>query len=152
MLTKSQDNKFKIYTAGLSYKQIGEQSNRNDLENFYECEIDFYIKCSNLIRGVWMSINVTASVDEDLVRIIDRIAKEEGLDRSTVIRRFLHRAVSEWLIEKSLKDYEDGKLTLWHAAKKCNLSLWEIINEVKKRNIHVPYTFEDLKEDLKGLE
>jgi len=99
-----------------------------------------------------MSIPVTTNVDEDLVQIIDRIAKEEGLDRATVIRKFLHRAVSEWLIEKSLKDYEDGKLTLWQAAKRNNLSLWEIINEVKKRSIHVPYTLEDLKEDLKGLE
>jgi predicted HTH domain antitoxin len=99
-----------------------------------------------------MSINVTTSVDEALVRIIDRIAKEEGLDRAMVIRRFLHRAVREWLIEKSLKDYEAGKLTLWQAAKQCMLSLWEMIHEVKKRSIHVPYTLEDLKEDLKGLE
>ena len=45
-----------------------------------------------------MSIPVTTSFDEDLVQIIDRIAKEEGLDRATVIRKFLHRAVSKWLI------------------------------------------------------
>jgi len=98
-----------------------------------------------------MPVTVTTRVDEELVKIIDRIAKEEGMDRSTVIRRFLLRAVKEWLIEKSLEEYEQGRLTLWQAAKRCGLSLWEMINEVKKREVHVPYTLEELREDLKGF-
>ena len=99
-----------------------------------------------------MPVTVTTRVGEELVKIIDSIAKREGMDRSTVIRRFLLRAVKDWLIEKSLDEYEQGKLTLWQAAEKCGLSLWEMINEVKKREIHVPYTLEELKEDLKAFE
>ena len=99
-----------------------------------------------------MPVTVTTRVEEELAKIIDSIAKKEGMDRSTVIRRFLLRAVKDWLIEKSLDEYEQGKLTLWQAAEKCGLSLWEVINEVKKREIHVPYTLEELKEDLKAFE
>ena len=99
-----------------------------------------------------MPVTVTTRVEEELAKIIDSIAKREGMDRSTVIRRFLLRAVKDWLIEKSLDEYEEGKLTLWQAAEKCGLSLWEVINEVKKREIHVPYTLEELKEDLKAFE
>ncbi|MDH5793118.1 MAG: UPF0175 family protein [Candidatus Bathyarchaeota archaeon] len=99
-----------------------------------------------------MPVTVTTRVEEELAKIIDSIAKKEGMDRSTVIRRFLLRAVKDWLIEKSLDEYEEGKLTLWQAAEKCGLSLWEVINEVKKREIHVPYTLEELKEDLKAFE
>lgn len=99
-----------------------------------------------------MPVTVTTRVEEKLAKIIDSIAKREGMDRSTVIRRFLLRAVKDWLIEKSLDEYEEGKLTLWQAAEKCGLSLWEMINEVKKREIHVPYTLEELKEDLKAFE
>jgi predicted HTH domain antitoxin len=97
-------------------------------------------------------VTVTTRVEEELAKIIDSIAKREGMDRSTVIRRFLLRAVKDWLIEKSLDEYEEGKLTLWQAAEKCGLSLWEVINEVKKREVHVPYTLEELKEDLKAFE
>jgi len=97
-------------------------------------------------------VTVTTRVGDELAKIIDSIAKREGMDRSTVIRRFLLRAVKDWLIEKSLDEYEEGKLTLWQAAEKCGLSLWEMINEVKKREIHVPYTLEELKEDLKAFE
>ena len=96
-----------------------------------------------------MPITVTTRVEEELVKIIDDIAKREGMDRSTVVRRFLLKAVKDWLIEKSLEEYEEGRLTLWQAARKCGLSLWEMVEEVKKRRVHVPYSLEELKEDLK---
>ena len=98
-----------------------------------------------------MPVTLTTRVDDELAKLIDKIAKMEGMDRSTIIRRFLAKAVKEWLIEESLKDYEEGKITLWQAAKRCGLSLWEIIEEASKRKIHIPYTLEDLKEDVKGL-
>ena len=98
-----------------------------------------------------MPVTVTTRVEDELAKAIDEVAKREGMDRSTVIRRFLLRAVRDWLIETSLEDYEEGKVTLWQAAAKCGLSLWEIISEVKKREVHVPYTLEELSEDLKGL-
>ena len=98
-----------------------------------------------------MPVTVTTRVEEELAKAIDEVAKREGMDRSTVIRRFLLRAVRDWLIERSLEDYEEGRVTLWQAAAKCGLSLWEMISEVKKREVHVPYTLEELREDLKGL-
>jgi len=98
-----------------------------------------------------MPVTVTTRVEDELAKIIDEVAKKEGMDRSTVIRRFLLRAVKEWMVERALEDYELGKLTLWQAATQCGLSLWEMISEIKKKEIHVPYTIEDLREDLKGL-
>jgi predicted HTH domain antitoxin len=99
-----------------------------------------------------MPVTVTTRVEDELAKAIDEVAKKEGMDRSTVIRRFLSKAVKEWLIEKSLEDYGNGRLTLWQAAERCGLSLWEMITEVRKREIHVPYTLEELREDLKGME
>ena len=98
-----------------------------------------------------MPVTITTRVQEELAKMIDDIADREGMDRSTVIRRFLLKAVKNWLIERNMEEYEDGKITLWQAATRCGLSLWEMINEVKKREIRVPYTLEELREDLKGL-
>ncbi|MBE8540545.1 UPF0175 family protein [Geoglobus acetivorans] len=98
-----------------------------------------------------MPVTLTTRVDDDLAKLIDDIAAKEGMDRSTVIRRFLTRAAKDWLIERSLKDYEEGKITLWQVAERCGLSLWEAVSEVEKREIHVPYTPEDLEEDLEGI-
>jgi antitoxin component of RelBE/YafQ-DinJ toxin-antitoxin module len=97
-----------------------------------------------------MPVTVTTRIEEDLAQVIDDVAKKEGMDRSTIIRRFLTQAAQEWLIERSLKSYENGKITLWQAATTCNISLWDMIEEAKKREIHVPYTIEEFKKDLKG--
>lgn len=96
-------------------------------------------------------ITVTTRLDSESVREIDHIAEQEAVDRSTVIRKFVLKSVKEWLIEKSIKEYEAGKITLWQAAKKSDISLWEIIDEVKKRSVHVPYRIEDLKDDLEVI-
>jgi len=98
-----------------------------------------------------MPVTLTTRVDDELAKLIDRIARNEGMDRSTVIRRFLSKATRDWLIEKTLKDYEEGRVTLWQAATECGISLWEMIEEARKREVHVPYTLEELKEDLKVL-
>ena len=98
-----------------------------------------------------MGVTLTTRVDERLAKLIDEVAREEGMDRSTVIRRFLARAVRDWLIERNLKEYEEGKTTLWQAAGRCNISLWEMIEEARKREIRIPYTLEDLMEDIEDL-
>lgn len=54
-------------------------------------------------------------------------------------------------ITASVEEYEKGRITLWKAARNCGLSLWEMIEEVKKRGIPVPYRMEDFQEDLKAL-
>ena len=72
-----------------------------------------------------MPVTITTRVNDDLLKLIDEIAKREGMDRSTVLRRFLEQSAKNWLIDKSLKEYEEGKLTLRQAAKISELSLWE---------------------------
>ncbi len=54
-------------------------------------------------------------------------------------------------LDKALKDYEKGKVTLWQAARKCGISVWEMIDKAKEKRTHVPYGLDELKEDLKGL-
>lgn len=99
-----------------------------------------------------MPVTFTTRIEEELAELIDEVSKEEGLDRSAVIRRFLMKAAKEYLIRKSLTEYEEGKVTLWQAAKRCRLSIWEMTREAKKMEIHVPYTLEEFREDLKGLQ
>ena len=98
-----------------------------------------------------MPATITTRVEDKLAKQIDQVAKAEAMDRSTVIRRLLSKSVKEWILVQALKDYKDGKITLWQASRKAEISLWEIIDEVKKRDIHIPYTIEDLKEDIGAL-
>jgi len=109
------------------------------------------IKMNKINTGDLMPITLTTRVDDDLAKLIDEVAKREGMDRSTVMRRFLSEAAREWLISRALKDYEEGRITLWQAATRCGISLWEIITEAGKRRTKVPYTVDELRQDLKAL-
>jgi metal-responsive CopG/Arc/MetJ family transcriptional regulator len=98
-----------------------------------------------------LAVTVTTRVEKDLAEAIDEIAREEGMDRSTVVRRFLSRAVRDWLTSKSLERYEAGSITLWQAAGQCGLSLWDIVEEARRRKVHSPYSLQELEEDLRAL-
>ncbi|MBI2574373.1 UPF0175 family protein [Candidatus Woesearchaeota archaeon] len=99
-----------------------------------------------------MASTITTRLDDTVVREIDKVAAVEAIERSAVIRKFLIRAVKDWKIQKSLEEYEKGRITMWQAAKKCGVSIWEMIDEAKARLIHVPYGSSELKEDIKGLQ
>ena len=58
------------------------------------------------------------------------MAAQKCIDRSALLRTFFLCALKEYTIRDSLEDYKAGITTLWEAAQRCNLSLWEMIQEV----------------------
>ena len=63
-----------------------------------------------------MPVTVTTRVDDRLLKLIDRIAEKEGMDRTTIIRRFLMGSTAEWIIEKSLEEYEEKMISFFDDA------------------------------------
>lgn len=98
-----------------------------------------------------MAKTVTTRLDDKYVRKIDEMAAKKGVDRSALVRLFLINSLREQTIRDSLEEYQSGAITLWEAAQKCNLTLWEIIKEIEKAHIYVSYDLKDLKKDLKIL-
>lgn len=93
---------------------------------------------------------VAARFPESSVEELEEIAKEEQVDKSTVIARALQRYIKDWKLERALKLYREGKITLWKAARIADVSLWEMMDVVKQRKIPMQYTFEDFKEDFEA--
>jgi hypothetical protein len=85
------------------------------------------------------------------LRQIDEMAARKGIDRSALLRSFFLCALKEYTIRDSLEDYKAGIATLWEAAQRCNLSLWEMIQEVRRAHIHTSYDLKEFKKDLSAL-
>jgi len=98
-----------------------------------------------------MAKTVTTRLEDKYVRRIDELAAQRGVDRSALLRSFLLHALQENTIEDALKAYKDGRITLWQAAERCNMSLWEIIQEIKHRHIYSSYDMKELEKDLAAL-
>lgn len=93
---------------------------------------------------------VSTRVPDNMAKDLKEIEKEEKTDRATLIRKLLAKAIAEWKLEKALTLYQEGKITLWKAAKNADLSLWEMIEITKQRKTPIHYTLEDFREDFEA--
>ena len=98
-----------------------------------------------------MSSIVTSRIPKELLEKIMLLAKEAKVDRSTIIRKILERGLREELIEYTIRKIQSGELTLWKAAELINISLWDLIDEIRKRKV-ILYDIEDALNDLEAIE
>ena len=99
-----------------------------------------------------MSKTVTTRLDDESVLRIDEMAARRGVDRAALLRSFFMYALEHQVIKECLSNYEAGRITLWEAAEQCNLSLWEMIREVKRNHVHGSYDLQELQKDLERIE
>ena len=92
--------------------------------------------------------SVTARLPREMLEEIEATAEREKVDRSELIRRLLDAALRQRRIDEAVKDYRDGKVTLWRASMMAGLSLRELMEIVKERKVPVPYTLDELDRDL----
>lgn len=91
---------------------------------------------------------VAARLPEQLVAALRKIEEVEQADRSTVVRKLLYRAVTEWKQEQAAKRYGEGKLTLERAAQEADVSVREMMEYVRERKITGQYDVKDLEADM----
>jgi predicted HTH domain antitoxin len=91
---------------------------------------------------------ISTRVPADMAKDIAKIEKEEKADRATVIRKLLAKAIAERKLEGALTLFSGGKVTLWKASKLAGLSLWEMMEIVRKNKIVFQYSFEDFRDDF----
>ena len=94
---------------------------------------------------------VSARLPKVIVKIIEEIAREEKVDKSTILNRALDHYIREWKLRKAIESYREGLITLSRAAEIAGVSIWEMIDILAERKIQSQYDIEDLEEDLKAL-
>ena len=94
---------------------------------------------------------VTTRLGDELLEEIEEIAREESVDRSSAIQRLLKIGLKEYRMKKAINLYRDGKVTLWKAAEIAGVSLREMMDAIKARDIPYQYDFEALGEYVDEL-
>lgn len=94
---------------------------------------------------------VASRLPEDLVRDLELVEKVEQTDRATAIRRLLSRALEEWKLDFYAHKYGDGELTLGKASEEAGVSLWQMLDHVRRDKIAAQYDLEDLGRDIERL-
>jgi hypothetical protein len=80
---------------------------------------------------------VNLRLERELIDALDDLARAEHIDRTEVARRLLVDGVARSRVERALKDYADGRVTAWRAARDADISLYEMLDRIHEAGI--PY-------------
>jgi len=96
---------------------------------------------------------IATRVPKEIDKFLEKIMREEKLDKSTTTRKILEIGITEWRKEKAVELLRKGKATLAKAAEIAGISIYEMIEIVKEKKIdYIHITAEELEEDMKLLE
>ncbi|HLC19329.1 MAG TPA: UPF0175 family protein [Candidatus Nanoarchaeia archaeon] len=99
-----------------------------------------------------METTISVRLEKPILKDIEQIGKSLHTDRSEVIRRLLASATQEWKINEALQKLAAHKISIGKAAEECNLTIWDMLELVKKHNINwTGYSSQDLERDLELL-
>lgn len=81
-----------------------------------------------------MPVTTLRLSDEELRRI-DRIAKQQGVERAVLLRRAIAGGVREILVADAIGRYQRGECSAWRAASDAGVGLWEFLDELQRRGV-----------------
>jgi len=96
-----------------------------------------------------METTISVRLNKIVIKELSNIEKSLHADRSEVVRKLLSEAIQKWKIENAIKEISEHKKSIGKASLECNISLWEMLNLIKQKNIDwTGYSKEDLEKDL----
>lgn len=96
---------------------------------------------------------VTTRLPKEYVSELQSIARREHLDRAALIRKMLLDSLQEYLLKKAAEAYQRGDISLEEAAVRAKVSVWRMIEYLRRYNITPPpETLEEMDEGLKRTE
>src|SRR3989344_6634600 len=99
--------------------------------------------------GKNMSEAIGVRLENEFLKTVDNISKEESLDRSTMLRRLLALGFSDYMKQKAKEKYLAGKITLSEAAKIAGITIWEMQKYLIEEGHKSEYSIKDLEDDLR---
>lgn len=94
---------------------------------------------------------VSARLPPERVNQINMIAREEKIDKSTVLDRALDLYIRDWRLKKAIQSYTEGISTLSRAAEIAGLTVWEMLEVIAEKKTPHQYGVEELEMDLKAF-
>jgi len=90
-------------------------------------------------------------IPEDMKKEIEILRNRSMEDQSTLVRRLLRRSLAEEKLDLAIKDYLEDKVSLGKAAEFAGVSIWQMLDELKKRNIGLKYKLTEAQVEIEGL-
>ena len=88
-------------------------------------------------------------LDNETLKKVKELEKEESVDRSTIVRKLVLIGYKGLIMQKAAQQYIEGKTTLSEAAHKSEISVWDMEKYLVDHGFKSSYSIEDLKNEIK---
>jgi len=85
----------------------------------------------------------TVRLPVEILDNIDKNARRNGIERGDYLRRLIKKGLNQDVHDAAFADYAAGKLSAGQVCEKLGLTPWELLDQMKVRNIVRNVTFED---------
>ena len=93
-------------------------------------------------------VAIGVRLDQKLLAELNKIAKLEHLDRTTIIRKLLFKAVSEYKAIEAMNRYKNKKISISKAAIEANMTIFEFEKYLIDHDYKSDYLLADLEQEL----
>lgn len=90
----------------------------------------------------------TLRVGDDLYKELQEVARMQGVSVRELLPRALEQGVTALKEQMVLDLYRKRDVSLERAAELLAVDLWTMVEKVKRADIHLDYTLEELREDV----
>ena len=98
-----------------------------------------------------MGDKISFVIPEELKKELDNLKEMYKEEQSSLIRRLLWRSINEEKTDFAIKEYLNEKISMGRAAKIAGISIWEMLDELKKRNITLKYKIAEAQSEIENL-
>ena len=103
----------------------------------------------NLLKKVRnLGDKISIILPDDLKEEIDKLKKLFKEDQSSYIRKLLWKSVAQEKLEYAITQYLDDKISMGKAAEIADISIWEMLDELKRRNITLKYKISEAELEI----
>jgi len=87
---------------------------------------------------------------EEMAKKLEMLISIEQMGKSALIRRILDRGLNEELKRYALELFRDKRVSLAKAAEIAGISVREMMDLIKEKDIPLHITLEDIREDFEA--
>ncbi|MHA1323960.1 MAG: DUF6290 family protein [Candidatus Helarchaeota archaeon] len=92
---------------------------------------------------------ISTRLKEKELELLHKILELEHLDRSSLLRKWILEKIEEYFMQKYGESFHEGKCSLEEAANQARVSLWRMIDYVRKHNLWPKDSLDEALSELK---
>lgn len=98
-----------------------------------------------------MGDKISIILPDDLKEEIEKLIELYKEDQSSYIRKLLWKSIAQEKLEYKLKEYLSDKISMGKAAEIAGISIWEMLDELKRRTITLNYKLSEAELEIERI-